>query len=75
MLKLEFESSAGSTVAVSGRHMGIFEIAFDWVEEPGGCVEMHPTFNNDLQEPQIYATCDCHGTLYVPLAKRSGGVK
>lgn len=67
-MKRYFVSKAGSRVTVSGKYMGIFEIEFDWVEEPGGCVEMHPTFNGHLQDdPQISASCDCHGTVYVSL--------
>jgi len=32
-----YRTPAGSTVTVSGKHGGIFTVAFDWFEEPRAC--------------------------------------
>lgn len=53
-----FKSENGSRVKVSGKHMGIYDIEFDWLEE-GGCYDAHPEFNGDLNNPEITAYCDC----------------
>jgi hypothetical protein len=34
-----YHTRAGSTVTVSGPHSGIFEVAFDWLEEPNACFD------------------------------------
>ncbi len=54
----EYVSEKGSTVKVTGKYSGIFTIDFDWFEE-GACVEAHPEFNNDDNEPAIIACCEC----------------
>ena len=53
-----FVSEKGSTVTVSGKHGGVFDIDWDWFEEDA-CIESHPTFNKDFEEPAIVASCDC----------------
>lgn len=63
-----FSSENGSTVKVSGKHNGIFDIEFDWFEE-GMCCDGHPTFNNDLGDPKIVVYCDCCGTEEISLKK------
>ena len=34
-----YRTAAGSTVRVSGKHSGIIEISFDWVEENNACID------------------------------------
>ncbi len=40
----KYETAAGSTVTISGKHSGIFDIAFDWVEEKA-CFDCKPEYN------------------------------
>lgn len=54
----QFESDHGSKVTLSGNHEGIVTIDLDWFEE-GICMEAHPHFNHDLDDPHIVACCDC----------------
>ena len=54
----KFVSKNGSTLTISGKHMGIFNIDFDWFEEDA-CIEMYPDFNKDYNEPAIIASCKC----------------
>lgn len=60
-----YRSSAGSEVTVSGKHMGIVAIDFDWFEEDG-CIEADAEFDrSDPKDPAIIATCECCGTQRV----------
>ncbi len=34
-----YRTAAGSTLAVSGKHSGIFEVSFDWFEEDDACCD------------------------------------
>lgn len=57
-----YRSAAGSEVTVSGKHMGIVTIDFDWFEEEA-CIEADPYFDrDDRQDPAIIATCECCGS-------------
>ncbi len=38
-----YRTRAGSTVRISGEHSGIYEIAFDWVEEGDACADCVPS--------------------------------
>lgn len=51
---------------MSGTHMGIVEIDFDWFEEEV-CIEADPSFNWDREEPGINATCECCGHWWIPV--------
>lgn len=62
-----YRSEAGSEVKVSGKHMGIVEIDFDWFEE-GACCDAEPSFeNDDRKNPGIMATCECCEPLWIPV--------
>jgi len=49
-------SENGSMVREFGKHLGSFEINFDWFEE-GACVESAPHWERD--DNCIVALCDC----------------
>jgi len=49
-------SEKGSMVREFGKHLGSFEIDFDWLEE-GACVESVPYWERD--DKCIIAACDC----------------
>ena len=53
-----FVSKAGSKVRIFGKHLGAYEIDWDWFEE-GVCDSAHPSFNMDFEEPVIEASCEC----------------
>jgi len=38
-----YQTKGGSTVTISGKHGGIVEVEFDWVEEDGACVDCVPS--------------------------------
>ncbi len=46
-----YHTAAGSTIRVSGKHGGIVEVSFDWLEE-GGCfdcvAEAYPSEDGEL---------------------------
>ncbi len=54
-----YSTANGSTVRLY-LPSGSWVMDFDWCEE-GVCVEARATFNEDLEEPAITATCDCCG--------------
>lgn len=56
----KFITKHGSTVTISGKYLGIIEIDFDWFEEVA-CIEAHPTFNQDFNDPMIVVECECCG--------------
>lgn len=64
-----FVSPKGSWVEVSGKHQGIFDISYDWLEE-GGCCDAMPEFNRDYDEPAIIARCECCEPQVVRLEKQ-----
>lgn len=37
-----YHTKAGSTVRISGKHSGISEVSFDWLEEPHACSDCVP---------------------------------
>lgn len=41
-----YKTKAGSIVRVSGKHCGIFEIEFDWLEEDNACCDCEPWLNH-----------------------------
>ena len=53
----KYRTKAGSTVAVSGKHSGIFEIEFDWLEEQGSCIDCRPS----VEEDRLVWCCLEHG--------------
>ena len=38
----KYRTKAGSTVVVSGKYSGTFDIDFDWLEELWSCSDCHP---------------------------------
>jgi hypothetical protein len=52
----QYRTTHGSTVEVSGAHSGIYEIAFDWVEEDGACIECRPSVHDGC----LVWDCDEH---------------
>ena len=63
---MEFVSENGSTLKISGKFNGIYDIDFDWFEE-GACCEGHPKFNEDMDEPAIIVYCECCGQQKIKL--------
>ncbi len=53
-----YRTARGSTVRVSGAHSGIFDIAFDWVEEEHACIDCVPSMYGD----ELTWSCDYHET-------------
>ena len=53
-----YKTTCGSTVRVSGKHSGIFDIAFDWVEEDNACIDCEPSVYGD----ELTWHCDYHET-------------
>ena len=52
-----YQTVNGSRVTVSGRHSGIYEIEFDWVEE-NACIECRPS----VYDGSLVWDCDhCNG--------------
>lgn len=43
----KYRTKHGSTVTVSGKHSGRFDIDFDWLEEEGACIDCHPSVGDD----------------------------
>lgn len=54
----DYRTEAGSTVCVSGKHSGIFDVSFDWVEEKNACCDCHDCHAD--AEP-----FDCDGEFYL----------
>ena len=44
----KYRTANGSTVTISGEHGGIVEVEFDWLEEPGACVDCRPFFDHGV---------------------------
>ena len=42
----DYKTAAGSTMKISGKHGGIYEVDFDWFEE-GGCYNCEPSARED----------------------------
>jgi hypothetical protein len=38
-----YRTKAGSTLEISGPHAGIFRLSFNWIEEPGACLDCKPS--------------------------------
>jgi hypothetical protein len=38
-----YRTAAGSTLKISGKHGGIVEVDFDWLEEPDACLDCSPS--------------------------------
>lgn len=41
-----YQTKNGSEVIVSGEHSGIYDIAFDWLEEDNACIECRPSVHD-----------------------------
>ena len=43
-----YHTKAGSTVVVSGKYSGRFDISFDWLEESGACIDCSPSVEYNM---------------------------
>ena len=56
---LRFRTGGGSRVRVFGRHLGSYEVDFDWFGE-GACIEAAPSVDiDDKSDPWLRWQCDC----------------
>ncbi len=51
----KYRTKAGSTMTISGKHGGISDVSFDWVEEDNACVDCQP----DPYDEDGYLTWNC----------------
>lgn len=51
-----YRTAANSTVRISGKHAGIYEISFDFLGEDGACVECEPY----VSEGELRWCCNEH---------------
>jgi hypothetical protein len=51
------KTKAGSTVEISGKHGGIYRVAFDWVEEKNACIDCSPSYNS--KDHTLDWSCEC----------------
>lgn len=54
----KYRTDAGSTLEVSGKHGGISTVEFEWLEEPGACMDCHASAYDD--EGYLVWHCDLH---------------
>lgn len=58
-----YRTAHGSRVEISGRHMGIVTIDFDWLEE-GACIESKRNVLAETRDPEdawLFWSCKCCG--------------
>ena len=44
----KYKTKNGSIVVISGKHNGIIEIDFNWIEENNACCDCEPFVENDM---------------------------
>ena len=54
-----YKTAAGSVVTISGKHGGIIDVDFDWLEE-GGCIDCFPALD-PREIDYLYWHCDFCG--------------
>ena len=55
-----YKTAAGSIVTISGKHGGVVEVDFNWLEENNACIECFP--DTSVQDDRLTWYCDeCDG--------------
>lgn len=54
----KYRTQAGSTMTISGKHGGVSEVEFDWLEEDGACLDCVPQAYDD--DGYLVWYCELH---------------